>query len=283
MLKKVLMCKPTHFRVDYQINPWMKPGSVNTDLALQQWENLVSKYQENGIKVNILEQNYDQPDMVFAADQGLVISDKKILLSNFKYKERQGEVKHYLKWFINYGLEPEFLPTSLSFEGGGEIIPWNGKFFIGEGFRNSSETYQIINQKYGLEFISLELINTHFYHLDTCFFVLNSLTAFYYPPAFSQKSINLLKTLFPNLLEFTKNDALNFAANSVINGSTVFLQVENHDFKKEIQKMGYQTIEINVSEFMKSGGGIHCLTFELERIPHFEIAKKITENSLKVN
>ena len=274
MLKKVLTCKPNHFRVEYQINPWMKPGSADQKLAFKQWQNLIKAYQQNGIEVEILEQNENQPDMVFAADQGLVVdSDKKIVvMSNFKHPERQGETKYFQKWFQENGYKVEFLPEGLSFEGGGELIPWMGKYFIGSGLRNSQKTHQYLSTKYNLEFISLELIDPKFYHLDTCFFVLNSQTAFYYPKAFSKKSIQVLKSSFENLIEFTEKEVGNFAANSVVSRDAVFMQKGSLSFKQKIMDSGYQAIELDISEFMKSGGGIHCLTFELERQPHFNLS-----------
>jgi N-dimethylarginine dimethylaminohydrolase len=284
MLRKVLTCKPNHFQVEYQINPWMKPGSVNQKLAMEQWQNLIDVYTQNGIEVEILDQTKDQPDMVFAADQGLIInSDSKlIVMSNFKHLQRQGETKNYQNWFSQNGYQVEFLPKELHFEGGGELIPWKGKYFIGSGLRNSEVTHHYLADKYDLEFIPLKLIDPKFYHLDTCFFVLNSDTAFYYPKAFSLESIEVLKSCFANLIEFSQVEVNGFAANSVVSGDLVFMQTGNSTFKHKIQSFGYQAIEVDISEFMKSGGGIHCLTFELERQPHFNLYLKKPQNQFQI-
>ncbi len=55
-IKKVLMCRPLHYSVEYIINPWMKPNSVDPKKAMQQWNNLVSIYQSLGIDVEIIDQ-----------------------------------------------------------------------------------------------------------------------------------------------------------------------------------------------------------------------------------
>ncbi|MEI6728626.1 MAG: arginine deiminase-related protein [bacterium] len=276
MLKKVLMCTPNHFQVEYQINPWMKPGTVDTQKALDQWHNLVAAYKASGIEVEILDQKKGLADMVFAADQGLIVSKERkiLLLSNFKYTQRQGESLEYKRWFIDQGYRVDTLPKQLTFEGGGECIPWNGKFFIGEGFRNNSDTYKYIEKKYKVEFIPLKLINEKFYHLDTCFFVLNQTTAFYYPPALAEKSITKLEQLFPNLIEFTTQEIEAFAANSVVTENSVFMQTGSQTFKDKVEFLGYTVIQADISEFIKSGGGIHCLTFELDRQPQFQITLK---------
>jgi N-dimethylarginine dimethylaminohydrolase len=222
--------------------------------------------------------------MVFAADQGLIInSDSKlIVMSNFKHLQRQGETKNYQNWFSQNGYQVEFLPKELHFEGGGELIPWKGKYFIGSGLRNSEVTHHYLADKYDLEFIPLKLIDPKFYHLDTCFFVLNSDTAFYYPKAFSLESIEVLKSCFANLIEFSQVEVNGFAANSVVSGDLVFMQTGNSTFKHKIQSFGYQAIEVDISEFMKSGGGIHCLTFELERQPHFNLYLKKPQNQFQI-
>ena len=272
MLKKVLMCEPKFFRVDYQINPWMKLGSVDQKNALKQWQNLVEIYQKNEIEVTILNQQENLPDMVFVADQGLIINNsnkkKTLLLSNFRYSQRQGESKIYADWFEKNNFEIKTLPKEIFFEGGGELLYWNEKYFIGQGFRNSNNVASYLQQNFGLDLIGLDLINDKFYHLDTCMFVLNDETIFYYPPAFSEDSIKIIKSLITNPIEFEKEEVMNFAANSVLSGKKVFVQSGNHSFIKKLKDFGYEAIEIDVSEFVKSGGGIHCLTFELERLSY---------------
>jgi N-dimethylarginine dimethylaminohydrolase len=254
----------------------MKPGSVDSNKALEQWEALILAYKENGIEVETINQIEGLSDMPFAADQGLIVDqqNKVLVLSNFKYSQRKEESDTYKTWFEKNGFTVEILPSDLNFEGGGECIPWNGQYFIGEGFRNSSGTHKYITQKFGTQFISLKLIDEKYYHLDTCFFVLDSETAFYYPKAFSQDSINILNKLFSNLYEFSEDEMSGFAPNSVVSGQIVFVQKGNPSFNKKLQSLGYDVIEVDISEFIKSGGGIHCLTFELEREPHFKLSLK---------
>ena len=90
IIKEVLMCRPLYYSISYTINPWMIPGSENKSIAQTQWEKLVATYQKLGIKVSLIDQKEGLPDMVFATDQG-IIHGKKVYMSNFRYKERQGE------------------------------------------------------------------------------------------------------------------------------------------------------------------------------------------------
>ncbi len=257
------MCKPLFFQVDYEINPWMHIGSVDEKKAMRQWKDLVSLYEKLGVKVHIIDQQKNVPDMVFAVDQG-IINNKKILLSNFRYPERRDETLIYEPWFRNYGLEIVKMPHDVYFEGGGETVKWQNILFIGTGFRTSPQALPLIENDLGVKVLGLELIDKRFYHLDTCFFVLDEKTAFYFPDAFSQKSIRLLKKNIPSLIKIPEKDALQFATNSVVIDKTVVIQSGNIHFAQLIKEYGYSPVMTDVNEFIKAGGAIHCLTRDLD-------------------
>ena len=70
------MTRPTHFAVEYAINPWMDTSeSVDTALAVRQWERLVQTYRSLGHTVQLVEPIPGLPDMVYAANGGLVLDD----------------------------------------------------------------------------------------------------------------------------------------------------------------------------------------------------------------
>jgi N-dimethylarginine dimethylaminohydrolase len=266
LIKKVLMGKPLYFdTLDYIINPWMQPGTINKNKALQEWDTLVHLYQNQGIKVEVIDQQKGNPDMVFAADQGIV-QGNKVLLSRFWTKERRNETSYYEKWFREHDYQMITLPEDVYFEGNGDSALWRGKIFIGVGYRANDKTCSTISKLLDREVIPLEITDPKFYHLDVGFFPLNDETIFYYPSAFSEESRGVLKKLIPNLIEFTKEEAFGFCANSVVTDHLVIHQKNNQTFTKKLTELGYNSIEVEVSEFMKSGGGIHCLTNILEEV-----------------
>jgi N-dimethylarginine dimethylaminohydrolase len=266
-IKKVLMCKPLHFSVDYIINPWMMPGTVNRDKAMEQWSTLVDTFQRLQIKVETIDQEEGLPDMVFSADQA-VVKNKKVLISNFRYPERQGETKHYLKWFKKHRYSLVHLPATCFFEGGGESTLIKDLLLIGVGFRANLKVCRQVSKTFDIEVVPLELVDKRFYHLDTCFFPLNNETAFYFPEGFSPDARIKLKKIIPNLIPFNYEELLNFAANSVVTDHHVVMQKNNPVFKKEIKNQGYKTVEVDVGEFIKAGGGIHCLMQVLKEEHH---------------
>ena len=265
IIKKVLMCQPDFFRIDYVINPWMRTGAVvNQNKALRQWEDVVRAYQKYNIEVEVIRQDLNLPDMVFSADQAFPFSKKRLVMSRFFYQQRQSETRYYRKWFEQNDFEIINLPSECSFEGTGNCLFSNGNCFLGNGFRNSQKTSRILSKTVGKKVLVLDIIDSRFYHIDTCLFILNPQTVFYYPRAFSRTSREIIKMYFKNSFVLEKEEALNFAANSVVCQNTIFTQEGNLRFFRELGKLGYDVVELDTSEFFKAGGGLHCLTLILE-------------------
>src|SRR5258708_5061658 len=101
-----LMCPPDHFGVLYEINPWMHRDVVaNKDLAYEQWHNLVINIEKAGGMVATMEPVESLPDIVFAANAGMV-DRHRFVVSRFRYPERQPEAIHDAAWFQAKGFEP---------------------------------------------------------------------------------------------------------------------------------------------------------------------------------
>ncbi len=203
------------------------------------------------------------PDMVFTADQG-VVSGTMVLMSNFHYPEREKEREPYEAWFKKHNYEIKYLREGDYFEGGGECLHWRDGYFMGTGFRSETDSIQWVTKRLNKQIIELELVNEYYYHLDTCLLPINDDVIFYYPKAFSPESIELLKDMVPHLIEFSTEEASGFCANSVVTGNTVISQIAPDSFCDKLKEINCEIIETDVSEFIKSGGGIHCLTNILE-------------------
>ncbi len=257
-VKRVLVCRPNNFNVDYVINPHMQPYSVDSDKALKQWESLVAILKSLNIKVDIIEQRPEVPDMVFATDQGIV-RDGSILLANFRYSQRQKERVYYREWFRENGFGLRALSNIFPFEGGDTLF-FNDMLFVGTSFRASVASCEELSKKLELDVIPLRLVDPYFYHLDMSFLPINKDTAFCYLPALSESSQNLLKRLVPNLIELSEPAVKGYAANSFVSGDNIVIAAGlPKDFHDELKKIGMKIHEVDVSEFKKAGGGIHCL------------------------
>ncbi len=262
-VKRVLLCRPTHFNVEYVINPHMLPYSVKADQALAQWEALVETLKSLKINVDIIDQHEDVPDMVFATDQGIV-QGRAVLLANFRFTQRQKERQYYRDWFKNHGFKTRSLSNIYPFEGGDTLF-CGDMLFVGTGFRASVSSCEELARKLEIDVIPLRLVDPYFYHLDMAFLPIDKDTAFYYPAAFSKNSQSLLKRLISNLYELSDESVRAYAANSFVSGKDIIISKGiPKQFHKDLKKIGMKIHEIDISEFKKAGGGIHCLINVLE-------------------
>ncbi len=264
-MKRFLMCEPKFFEVCYVINPWMEGnlGKVDKKLAKQQWENLYGIV--SGLaSVSLIEPVAGLPDMVFTANAGLV-KNNEVIVSSFRHAERQGEAEHFQKFFASQGYRVLRLREGTIFEGAGDaLFDSLGRLWFGSGIRSASHARDEIVAALHVEVHALELIDTHWYHLDTAFCPLPQGQAISYEKAFSRKSVAALNDAFgENIVWVSESDAKNFACNAISIDQSVIMHKASAELKFVLKQRGYEVIEVDVSEFLKSGGSCKCLTLEI--------------------
>lgn len=260
--KRFLMCRPTFFDVTYAINPWMDPSvPVDIALALAQWDVLKATFEGLGHTVDLVEPATGLPDMVFAANGGIV-SDGRAMASRFAYLERQPEGALYLRWFEAAGLTPVVQASELN-EGQGDVLRIGEVFLAGTGFRTSLAAHRQISEFFGREVVSLELVDPRFYHLDTALAVIDDETVAYYPPAFSEASLAVLRRRFPDTIVATASDADCFGLNAISDGHNVVTSSRATAMHEQLRVRGFNPIGVDLGELMKAGGSVKCCTLEL--------------------
>ncbi len=264
MKKNILMCPPKFFGIEYEINSWMHTDNdVNHAIATKQWEDLYNIYtQKLGWTVNLIEPIKGLPDMVFATDCCL-IKDDKILLSSFRYPERQPETQYFEKWLHSNGFTNTKHAEHL-FEGGGDNMVCGDKILAGHGFRSDSGAADEMREYFGCEVVSLKIVDPDFYHLDTSLAVLSDDTVAYYPGAIDEESQKRLKDAIPNVIEATHEEAKGFGLNAVSDGKTIITSNESESLLKKYRDAGFEVEGTSILEFRKSGGGVKCLTLSLD-------------------
>lgn len=255
-----LMCPPRHFDVIYAINPWMDPSKpVDAGLALAQWERLVELYLGHGHRVDLIEPVEGLPDMVFTANGATVVAGR-VLLARFRYPQRAPETAAYRHWFG--GRDFQVRDAERVNEGEGDYLLAGARLLAGTGFRTDRRSHAEAQELFGRPVVSLTLVDPNFYHLDTALAVLDD-TIMYYPAAFSPGSREVLRRLYPDAIVATKADAVVFGLNAVCDGRTVILPQATTHLMAALRAQGFDPISVDVSELMKSGGGVKCCTLEL--------------------
>lgn len=260
-LRHYVMTRPTFFEVEYAINPWMDTTTVvDVDLAISQWERLRDTFRELGHTVDVVEPVEGLPDMVFAANAGLIVNGGAIV-ARFKHAERQGESAAYAAWMTRHGYAP--VHTRHVNEGQGDLLVVGGIILAGTGFRTDSRAHEEVAEITGMPVVTLELVDPRFYHLDTALTVLDDTTVAYYPPAFSESSQIRLQELFPDAITVGAADAYTLGLNAVSDGKRVVHPEQATGFAEQLHRAGFDPIGVNLSELLKSGGSVKCCTLEI--------------------
>ena len=263
--RRILMCSPNHFGIEYEINPWMRlPDAVDRKVALAQWEALYRVLTEQlGAVVELIPPAVGLPDLVFTANAGLTIGDK-FITSEFRHPERQREEPLWQRWFTEHGYEVATLPSGCSFEGEGDALFVEDLLVVGHRFRSTREAVQDIARIYGLETLVLELADPRFYHLDTCLCPVSKDTALYVPDAFTDESRDAIEGRFADAITVPPEEAHRFACNSIVMGNDVVMSHDCPATQAELVARGYSVRGVEITEFLKSGGGAKCLVMFLD-------------------
>jgi N-dimethylarginine dimethylaminohydrolase len=258
-MSRYLMCRPTHFAVDYAINPWMDPTApVDAELAVAQWSTLAQTYRDLGHTVEEIEPVPGLPDMVFAAN-GATVIDGIALGAQFRYPERAAEGPAYLAWFERAGFDTR--EAKAVNEGEGDLLLAGRYLLAGTGFRTELAAHAQAQEVFGLPVIGLQLVDPRFYHLDTALCVLGGPAGIaYLPEAFSPGSREVLRRLYPDAIVADMADAEVLGLNAVSDGGNVVLPVQALGFAAQLRARGYRPIGVDMSELRKAGGGPKCCT-----------------------
>ena len=257
------MCPADFFGVEYEINPWMHEDQpVDRALAKEQWQKLYDIYTKQlGWEVKLCPPVEHLPDMVFATDCCLMIGGK-ILLSNFRYPERQPESAHFEEWFRQNGYT-NIKQATHKFEGGGDNMLCGNKILAGWGFRSDPEAADEMREYFGLEVVPLRIVDPDFYHLDTSLAVLSDDTIAFYPDALDVPSQQRLRAAVPNIIEATHEEAKSFGLNAVSDSYNVITSNESESLLQKYRDAGFNVIGTPILEFRKSGGGVKCMTLKI--------------------
>ncbi|HEX5314783.1 MAG TPA: dimethylarginine dimethylaminohydrolase family protein [Gammaproteobacteria bacterium] len=266
---KILMCRPDHFTVSYNINPWMdgEEGEVSRGRALAQWQALRDVLARVA-EVELIPAQPQLPDMVFTANAG-VVNGRRVIVSRFSPPERRGEEPHFRDWFASRGFELVAWPEELVFEGAGDALldrggPW---VWAGYGQRTALAAHERLAAFYPeRETVSLRLVDPYYYHIDTCLAPLEGGYLLYYPEAFDEEGRAAIERRVAPERRIAVNaaeaDAL--SCNAVNLDRHVFLNNPSERLRNVLETAGFEVTGVDVSEFMKSGGAAKCLVLRLD-------------------
>jgi N-dimethylarginine dimethylaminohydrolase len=112
---------------------------------------------------------------------------------------------------------------------------------------------------------SLHLVDPRFYHLDTCFAALEGGYVLYFPEAFDAKSLEAIETAYAEekRIAVTEAEATAFACNVIDIGKTLLMGKVPTDLGERLERLGFEVIQLELSEFLRGGGSAKSLALRL--------------------
>ncbi len=262
--------RPDHFRVDYEINPFMdvsdQPDPVR---ALTQWAEMVATLKGSGASVDVLAQRADAPDMVYAMNLGLAATvggRPRVVMSHMRHPQRRMERLSAEPWFAGLGFDC----SSVGRDGvgghleAGDVFPFGDALVAGYGPRSDELGLKALAVELGVRVRALRIVHPGMYHLDLAFCPLDSTRAMVCPDAFDDASARAVLDLVPDPLVLTEAEALTMCANSVVVGRTVVMPACPVRVRAQLKRWGFEIVLVEVGELHKGGGSVRCLTNPLD-------------------
>ena len=269
-LRAVIMCPPTHFEIKTPINrvqaKWQRLGRGPDPVKR------IHQYQ--AVKDALIERDVDVWEMtpsekftyqVFTRDVG-VVAETGAIIGRFKFDARAGEESEAAVMLdksvqIAYRCEAPGV-----FEGGDFVFLNRECAYVGIGDRTDEDAFEQLKARMP----KLELRPVHlpegFLHLDVVLNIISPDTALAFVDALPDAILKHLESSGIRIIPVPKSEQETMGTNGLSIGDiTVVTAFCNRWTNDMLRQNGFKTIEIEMSEIIKGGGGPRCMTLPVRR------------------
>ncbi|WP_371524609.1 amidinotransferase [Streptomyces sp. NBC_01283] len=261
MNRDLLMSSAAHFRIDYEINPYMDMScQPDVKAALVEHEALSAAHRAAGRTVRVMESAPECPDMVYTAN-GAFVCDQRALLGA-PPAARQEEIPYFRSALKESGFDVFDAPYP--FSGQGDALACGRFLLAGYGRRTDRRIHAFIAELFGHEMVPLQTASDQWYDLDLAVAVIDGRTLAYHPQALAAPSRGRLRDLGLDLIEVGAQEARAFALNLISDGTTVTMTVGAPRLAATLRERGLTVAELDTTQLRKGGGGIRCTALTLD-------------------
>lgn len=278
---KRLLIEPTTFEVlpmqDKQ-NPYIDTHHLfdRAKVAAQHKALVVAIKKGSGIVYTLPPTKVHLPDIVFTANCGLSLPrlpKPLVLLPRMKWSQRQAELPYLRDMYRKLRIDTIPFPTKEPFEGQAELKWFDGgrKAVGAYGFRSTRQAFRDLEALFRNLYeepptvLVLPLKSADYYHLDVAMLEHDDHRCIVHRGAFSPLSIKKLKDFLgaDNVTVIDTTDS--FCLNAFVDGNHLIThKITDPKAKRLLEHTtGRRVIEVDTSEFEKSGGSVRCMTLDL--------------------
>lgn len=236
---------------DQCIKPKGHNSRIDLQLAREQHLKYCLTLQQLGLTLLTVDADDRLPDCCFVEDTAIIVGETAII-THMEASSRALETKEVKKLLASYKTTKEIL--SPGFIDGGDVLKINNKIYIGLSERtnlHAVEQVKALVADEGYEVIPVEIKET--LHLKTACTYLGDGCIIMAPGCFE-------KNIFSGYRKIVVAREEAYSANCLaVNGKVVV--PNGYPRSREcIEKEGFATFEVDISEFRKGNGGLTCLS-----------------------
>lgn len=227
-------------------------GAPKLEKALEQHKAYIEALKICGTEVTVLESNDEFPDSTFVEDTA-VLTPGFAVISNPGAASRNGEVRD-LEPAIKSFYEKIYYIKAPGTLDGGDILQIEDHFYIGISARTNQEGAQQLKEILESENYKATIVPLKkFFHLKTGIAYLGDQTIVVAGEFIDHPDFHSYKKIIVPPEE-------EYAANCIRVNDYVIIPAGYPQTKQRIEEAGYQTLELDTSEFRKLDGGLSCLS-----------------------
>lgn len=279
--QKLLVSGADYFTDDYKINPYYTETKINREKAIAEHAHIVECFREAGIEIIKVDPPKGCQDGVYTANWAIV-KDGIAVMARLP-EARKGEEAYARKKLEEQGIKTYLVPENYLYSGQGDSLRCGKYLFAGRGYRSDPEAQTFVADKLGLELIQVHAnpqlnadgsihinpatnhADSFWYDLDLAISIIDEHTIAYCPGALDEESnkkleaIQDLDKIIVDYDECTKG----FACNLVSTGKHVIMSANAPKLKSVLEARGLICITPEITELLKGGGYIRCISLWL--------------------
>ena len=264
-LQKVIVCSPAHMKIGKIINETQKhyeTENIDSDIATKQHDGFIQVLKDYNIEVMEVSPQSHLHEQVFTRDIGFCIGDT-LFTAKMGDKIRLPEVSQLEELLQEKNIEyKSFAQKSIE---GGDVIVDGDKIWVGVSERTTFEAIDALRALLP-QYDVIELpIAEKVLHLDCAFNCISPELALVYPKAFTELDLQRLKKHY-QLIEVSDEEQFTLGTNVLSIGNKKIISLpENKEVNQQLRGLGFDVIEVEFNEIIKSGGSFRCCTLPLVR------------------
>ncbi|RKQ30901.1 dimethylarginine dimethylaminohydrolase family protein [Oceanobacillus halophilus] len=265
-LKQVIVAPPKYMEIKDVINTTQRhylEENIDTDIALEQHQQFVHTLETEGVEVIQFEARKALNEQVFTRDIGFTIGEELFIASLKKDLRKPEEL--VLKEWLNEQRIP-YQDIKVAPIEGGDVIIDNNKIWVGVSDRTSLRAIHFLKETLPAYEIIPVRLRQDILHLDCTFNIISEDTAIIFRQGIDKEVYKKIKKTYQNLIEVTVEEQFTMGPNVLSIGNKKLISLpENKRLNDVLRQHGFQVLEVEFSEIIKSGGSFRCCSLPLVR------------------